>query len=220
MATQAGTRLAYEKAKAAVQAAGFSIDTAVLSQSYLRSEVALSTGRTQYQFPILINDNSQAITNTSQLLNLQDAFYVSQMFIGFAKAGSATDSEFKLNTYPDTTVFSTANTAKSLYSFYNGSLQLTVNNRQIVSAYNVGRHLFVGQTQGINDATNPELSTIAQQDGSSSGFYPIEPGLVLVGSKQNVLTINIPQGLTAVEANSRCVIIFSGHLAQNVTPVR
>jgi hypothetical protein len=219
MATQAGTRLAYEKAKAAVQAAGFSIDTAVLSQSYLRSEVALSTGRTQYQFPILINDNSQPITNTSQLLNLQDAFYVSQLFIGFAKADSATSSEFKLNTYPDTTVFSNANTAKSLYSFYNGSLQLTVNNRQIVSAYNVGRHLFVGQTQGITN-TVPAESTIAQQDGSSSGFYPIEPGLVLVGSKQNVLTINIPQGLTAVEANSRCVVIFSGHLAQNVTPVR
>lgn len=219
MATQAGTRLAYEKAKAAVQAAGFSIDTAVLSQSYLRSEVALSTGRTQYQFPILINDNSQPITNTSQLLNLQDAFYVSQLFIGFAKTSSATSSEFKLNTYPDTTVFSSANTADSLYSFYNGSLQLSVNNRQIVSAYNVGRHYFVGQTQGTTNAV-PALSTIAEQDGSSSGFYPIEPGLVLVGSKQNVLTINIPQGLTAVEANSRCVIIFSGHLAQNVTPVR
>ena len=219
MATQAGTRLAYEKAKAAVQAAGFSIDTAVLSQSYLRSEVVLSTGKTQYQFPILINDNSQPITNTSQLLNLQDAFYVSQLFIGFAKAPSATSSEFKLNTYPDTTVFTEAE-ATALYSFYNGSLQLTVNNRQIVSAYNVSRHLFVGQTQGVDDATNPELSTIAQQDGSSSGFYPIEPGLVLVGSKQNVLTINIPQGLTNVAANSRCVVIFSGHLAQNVTPVR
>lgn len=219
MATQAGTRLAYEKAKAAVQNAGFSIDTAVLSQSYLRSEVALVTGRTQYQFPILINDNSQPITNTSQLLNLQDAFYVSQLFIGFAKPASATSSEFKLNTYPDTSVFTSANTAESLYSFYNGSLQLTVNNRQIVSAYNVSRHLFVGQTQGTTNAV-PALSTIAQQDGSTSGFYPIEPGLVLVGSKQNVLTVNIPQGLTAVEANSRVVIIFSGHLAQNVTPVR
>ena len=150
---------------------------------------------------------------------MQDAFYVSQLFIGFAKPSSATSSEFKLNTYPDTTVFSSANTAQSLYSFYNGFLQLSVNNRQIVSAYNVGRHYYVGQTQGITNAT-PALSTIAEQDGSTSGFYPIEPGLVLVGSKQNVLTINIPQGLTAVEANSRCVIIFSGHLAQNVTPVR
>lgn len=219
MATQAGTRLAYEKAKAAVQNAGFSVDTAVLSQSYLRSEVALVTGRTQYQFPILINDNSQPVTNTSQLLNLQDAFYVSQLFIGFAVPPSATSSEFKLNTYPDTSVFRQPNTANSLYSFYNGSLQLTVNNRQIVSAYNVSRHLFVGQTQGSQHAY-PGIELIAQQDGATSGFYPIEPGLVLVGSKQNVLTINIPQGLTAVEDYSRVVIIFSGHLAQNVTPVR
>ena len=62
--------------------------------------------------------------------------------------------------------------------------------------------------------------TIAEQDGSSSGFYPCEPGLVLVGSKQNVLTINIPEGLAAIQANSRVIVIFQGHLAQNVTPVR
>jgi hypothetical protein len=215
MASQVGSRLAFDKAKQAVQAAGFSLDTAVLSQSYLRSEVALATGKTQYTFPVLINDNQQVTFNTCQFLNLQDAFYVSQIFIGFCKPASSTSSEFKLNTYPDTSVFSTANTAQSLYSFYNGTLQLTVNNRQIVSAYNVSRHLYVGQTQGIT-----ANGTIAEQDGSSSGFYPCEPGLVLVGSKQNVLTINIPQGLTAVEANSRVVIIFSGHLAQNVTPVR
>lgn len=215
MASQVGSRLAFEKAKQAVQSAGFSLDQAVLSQSYLRSEVALATGKTQYQFPILVNDNQQATFNTCQYLALQDAFYVSGLFIGTAVPSSPTSSEFKLNTYPDTSVFTTANTAKSLYSIYNGNMQLTVNNRQIVSAYNVSRHLFVGQTQG-----NATAGTIAQQDGSSDGFYPIEPGLVLVGSKQNVLTINIPQGLTAVEPNSRLVLIFMGHLAQNVTPVR
>lgn len=215
MASQVGARLSYEKAKAAVQSAGFSMDQAVLSQSYLRSEVALATGKTQYQFPILVNDNQQATFNTCQFLNLQDAFYVSGIFIGFAKPASSTSAEFKLNTYPDTSIFTTTGTAQSLYAFYNGTMQLTVNNRQIVSAYNVSRHMYVGQTQGITAS-----GTIAEQDGSSSGFYPCEPGLVLVGSKQNVLTINIPQGLTAVEANSRVVIILHGHLAQNVTPVR
>ena len=215
MASQVGSRLAFDKAKAAVQDAGFSLQTAVLSQSYLRTEVALATGRTQYTFPVLQNDNSQPTFNTCQYLALQDAFYVSQIWIGFAAPTSSTDSAYKLNTYPDTSIFTTANAAKSLYSFYNGNLQLTVNNRQIVSAYNVGRHLFVGQTQGITAD-----GTIAEQDGSSSGFYPCEPGLVLVGSKQNVLTINIPEGLAAIQANSRVIVIFQGHLAQNVTPVR
>jgi hypothetical protein len=43
MATAVGTRLAFEKAKQAINAAGFSLGQAVLSQSYLRLEVALST---------------------------------------------------------------------------------------------------------------------------------------------------------------------------------
>ena len=80
MASTVGARLNFDKAKAGIQAAGFNLGTAVLSQSYLRSELALSTTKTLYQFPILINDNSQGSpTNTSFLLNLQDAFYVSHI---------------------------------------------------------------------------------------------------------------------------------------------
>lgn len=222
MASTVGSRLAYEKAKEAVNKAGFSTSTAVLSQSYLRSEVALSTSKTSYQFPILINDNSQTVFNTAQLLNLQDAFYCSSIGLFFVKPSSTTSSEFPLNTFPDVSVFSSSNTAASLYSFYNGFMQLTVNNRQIISAYNLSRHLYVPQTQGTTNAyyASSAITTKTQQDGSSSAFYPVEPGIVFVGSKQNVLTVQIPQALTAIETNSRAVIIFQGHLAQNVTPVR
>jgi len=34
------------------------------------------------------------------------------------------------------------------------------------------------------------------------------------------LSVQLPQAMTAVESNSRAVIIMRGHLAQNVTPVR
>lgn len=223
MATTVGTRLAFEKAKNAIQAAGFSLSQAVLSQSYLRTELTLATNRTLYQFPVLVNDNSQGSpTNTSQLLNLQDAFYCSSLFIGFAAPSSATATDFQLCTYPNASIFTTANAASSLYSFYNGNLSLTVNNRQIVPAYDVFRHYSVPQTQQTANAdyTTSNINYRDQQSGADDGFYPVEPGWVMVGSKQNILQIQIPAALAAVQANSRVVLIMRGHLAQNVTPVR
>lgn len=223
MASTVGTRLAFEKAKNAIQSAGFSLNQAVLSQSYLRTELTLSTTKTLYQFPILVNDNSQGtITNTSNLLQLQDGFYVSSIGLFFAKPSSSTDASFQLCTYPNSQVFSAANTASSLYNFYNGSLSLTINNRQVVPSYDLYRHYSVPMQQQV---AAPYYSANTanfrdEQDGGESGFYPIEPGWVLVGSKQNILQVTLPQALTAVEANSRVIIILRGHLGQNITSVR
>ena len=225
MATAVGTRLAFEKAKQAINNAGFSLGQAVLSQSYLRLEVALSTTITNYQFPVLTNDVSASNTtsfNTESRLNLQDAFVCSSLFLGFCKPSSSTATNFQLVTYPNTTIFSAANTATSLYNWYNSSLSLTVNNRQIVPAYDLYRHYSVPQQQETANAdyTTSGINYKDQQSGADSGFFPIEPAWVLVGSKQNVLQVQLPQAMAAVESNSRAVLILRGHLAQNVTPVR
>jgi len=222
MASQIGTRLAFEKAKKGIEAAGFSLNRAVLSQSYLRSELALSTSKTQYQFPILINDSSQGTFNTSFLLNLQDCFYISAIGVYFAKPSSSTDTTFQLVTYPNASIFSTANTASSLFSFYNGNMQMTINNRQVVSGIDIYRFYNVPQMQTTANAdyTSSGIAYKDQQDGSQSALYPIEPGIVLSGSKQNVIVINLPAALAAVETNSRVVLYMTGHLAQNVTSVR
>jgi hypothetical protein len=220
--TTVGSRLAYEKAKEAINRAGFSAGQAVLSQSYLRLEVALTAGTTLYQFPILRNDNQNGANfNTTNLLNLQDAFYVSSMGLFFCAPSSSTASNFQLVTYPNPYIFSTTNAAQSLYDFYNGSMSLTVNNRQILPSYDLYRHYSVPQIQGGNAFTTAQTQAFTdQQEGGSSAMYPIEPGWVIVGSKNNSLQVSLPNGLTAVQANSRAVIIFRGHLAQNVTPVR
>lgn len=223
MATTVGSRLAYEKAKEAINRAGFSVGQAVLSQSFLRLEVDLSTTKTGYQFPVLVNDNSNGSQkNTEQRLNLQDAFYASSMGLFFAKPSSASDTTFQLCTYPNASIFTTANTAASLYSFYNGQMQLTVNNRQIIPAYDLYRHYEVPQQQQTANAdyTTSAINYKDQQSGANSAFYPIEPGIVFVGSKQNSLQVILPAALAAVETNSRAIIILRGHLAQNVTSVR
>lgn len=216
-ATTVGSRLNYERARKTIEDAGFSLNRAVLSQSYLRSEVTMTTTATRYRFPLLINDNFSTVTNTSQLLNLQDAFVISHWGFYVAAPTSTTNTEFQLVTYPNAIIFSTANAATALYTAYNGYFQLTVNNRVIVPQLDAYRFYDVPQTQDGSAA-----AVIDQQKGSDSALYPVEPGIVLVGSKQNVLELILPSALAAIQtggANPRFVVYFAGHLAQNVTPV-
>jgi len=215
-ATTVGSRLNYERARKTIEDAGFSLNRAVLSQSYLRTEVTMTTTATRYRFPLLINDNFSTVTNTSQLLNLQDAFVISHWGFFVAAPTSATNTTFQLVTYPNAIIFSTSNAATSLYTAYNGYFQLTVNNRVIVPQLDAYRFYDVPQTQDASVA-----AVIDQQKGSDSALYPVEPGIVLVGSKQNVLELILPAALVAVQAdaNPRFVVYFAGHLAQNVTPV-
>lgn len=223
MASTIGARLAFDNARAMLQTAGIDPNSAVLSQSVIRTEVAMSTTQTQYQFPILINDAQAGAAsqfNTMRLLNLQDAFIVSALGFYVAAPASTTATNFPLLTYPNAQVFTTANAATSLYSAYNGNLSLTVNNRQIVPSYDLGRHLKVQRTQQASGTgTNTNIDSF---DASVDGIYPIEPNWTLVGSKNTVVVITLPSALSAIQAgaNPRFVLKFYGVLAQNVTPVR
>lgn len=220
MPTQHGARLVFDNAKSLVANAGLSVGQAVLSQSYLRSEVAMSTSVTSYQVPILVNSTG-ANTNfpTNQLLNLQDAFVVSSIGIFVAIPAAATTTAFPLYTYPNATAISTVGAAAALYNLYNGKMSVVVNNKQIVPAWDLYRHLYVPQTQQGAAAT---ASTIDQNDGTEFGYFPCEPNLVFVGSKNNVVTLELPAAIGTLQASTapRIVVIFRGILAQNVTPVR
>lgn len=221
MATQHGARLVFDNAKALVKNAGFEVNQAVLSQSYLRSEVAMSTSTTSYHVPILVNDsqNGSAFA-TENRLNLQDAFVVSSIGIFVSKPAASTTTAFPYYTYPNAQAFSTSGAADALYNLYNGSMSITVNNRQIVPAWDIYRHLFVPQTQ---QATSTGTNTaIDQNDASEFGYYPAEPNIVLVGSKNNQISLNLPAAIGTLQAATapRILVIWRGILAQNVTPVR
>lgn len=218
MATQHGQRLIFDNAKALVNNAGFSAGQAVLSQSYIRSEVAMSTSTTSYQIPILVNSATNSFS-TNNLLNLQDAFVISQIGIFTAIPASSTTTAFPLYTYPNALAYTTAGAATALYNLYNGKLSVVVNNRQIVPSYDINRHLYVPQTQQGAAAT---ASVIDQNDATEFGFFPIEPNIVLVGSKNNVISLELPAAISTLQAGvaPRIVVIMRGILAQNVTPVR
>jgi len=213
MATQGGARLVYKNAQEALVRAGVNPQQAVLSQSYLRFEQTLSTTKTSYDFGVL---NNQTIGGSAQFptenrLNLQDAFYISELMVYIGKASSTTDSSYKLATYPNTVTFSTG--ASSLYTLYNGVLSLTVNNRQIVPTSDLTKFLQVPQTQ-LTAATN---SPVDQFDGQWATV--VEPNLVLIGSKNSLFNITIPSAFSTLDANTRVIILCRGILAQNVTVV-
>lgn len=218
MATQHGQRLIFDNAKNLVNNAGFSVGQAVLSQSYIRSEVAMSTSTTSYQIPILVNSATNNFA-TNNLLNLQDGFVVSSIGVFVAIPATSTTTAFPLYTYPNATAISTVGAAAALYNLYNGKLSVVVNNRQIVPSWDLYRHLYVPQTQQGAAAT---ATTIDQNDSTEFGYYPVEPNIVLVGSKNNVISLELPGAISTLQAGTapRIVVIMRGILAQNVTPVR
>lgn len=218
MATQHGARLVFDNAKNLVNNAGFSVGQAVLSQSYIRSEVAMSTSTTSYQVPILVNSATNSYP-TNNLLNLQDGFVISSIGVFVSIPAASTTTAFPLYTYPNASAFTTAGAAAALYNLYNGKLSVVVNNRQIVPSWDLYRHLYVPQTQQGAAAT---ATTIDQNDATEFGYYPVEPNIVLVGSKNNVISLDLPGAISTLQAGvaPRIVVIMRGILAQNVTPVR
>lgn len=222
MATQHGARLVFENGRNLVRNAGFDVNQAVLSQSYLRSEVAMSTSTTSYHIPVLVNDTQNGSTfATEKRLNLQDAFVVSSIGVFVSIPAASTTTAFQLYTYPNAVAFSTSGAATALYNLYNGFMDVSINNRGIIPAWDLYRHLYVPTSQqGIYTGTGN--TGIDQNDATEFGYYPCEPNLVLVGSKNNVITFNLPNAITTLQASTapRIVVIFRGILAQNVTPVR
>jgi hypothetical protein len=221
MSSQIGQRLVFQNSKNAIKRAGLNPASAVLSQSYLRFEVPLSTSVTTYTFDTLVNENTNPNYVTQNKLNLQDAFVVSGIgfFLAVPPTGATTDTAFPLYSYPNQVNF-TGTSDDAAYTIYNGSMQLTVNQRTIITGWDLSRHYFVPQTQQtLAKATVTPWANIDQLDLASDGFYPAEPNIVMVGSKKNILQVQLNSGLASITANSRLVCIFRGILAQNVTPV-
>jgi hypothetical protein len=206
-------RMVYENALQALAQAypGQDLRKFKCTQSFLRLELALSITKTQYQFQIL-NQTTGSQFNTEQRLNLQDSFVTSEMGIFLAKPASAVDSTFELDTAANAVTYTNA---AAMQAIYNAVLQINVNNDVIVPAWDLSRHFYRPQTQ-LTAAVN---SPLTQKRLSEDGFVPVEPNIVMVGSKNNIITINLQNALTAVDANSRIVLILRGVLAQNSTSV-
>jgi hypothetical protein len=212
MATQMGSRMVFENAKTLVRSLGYSVEHAKLTQSYLRSEVALSTSIANYHIPVLVNDTQNGASRTNEKrLNLQDIFITTEIAV-LIGVGAGTATAAKLYTYPNSTVFTSA-TDDNLWSIYNGYLNLTINNEQVLPAWDVLRHYFVPQTQ-------QSASTTDQWSASSDAFYPVEPGIVMNGAANINFQLTANGAPATVLADSFIAVVQRGILCQNVTTVK
>jgi len=219
MATQMGARMTFDNARALVRGLGYSVDQAVLTQSYLRSEVALSTSIANYHLPVLVNDTQNGAVRTNERrLNLQDVFITTELGL-FIGVGSSTSTKAILYTYPNATIF-TAATDDDLWSIYNGYLNLTVNNQNILPAWDALRHYYAPQTQQGVGVTAQTVFPIDQVDFSEQTYYPVEPNIVMNGAANINFQLTANGAPATVLSNSFICVIQHGILCQNVTTVK
>jgi len=220
MATQMGERMVFENAKTLINSLGYSTAHAKLTQSYLRSEVALSTSVANYHIPVLVNDTQNgAVRVNEKRLNLQDIFICTQLDV-LIGIGSATATDAKLYTYPNPQVFTTSGAANALYTLYNGYLNLSINNETVLPAWSVLRHFYVPQTQGGVGITAQTIFPIDQVSMADDAAYPVEPGLVMNGAANINFQLSANGAPAAIQSNSFICVLQRGILCQNVTTVK
>jgi hypothetical protein len=223
MATQMGNRLVFENAKTLINQLGYDASHAVLTPSFLRSEVLLSTTAASYHVPVLINDNQNGTpTVREQRLALQDLFIVSSIQF-LLTSGSATTGSAKNYTYPNLTAFSTG--AAQLYNVYNGYFNIQVNNQNVLPKWSLLQHLDIPQTQQNTNfnaatATSPAQYSIDQVSMDQYALQVCEPNIVLNGASNINASIVLPAAPTTLDANTYVATIWYGILAQNCTSVK
>jgi len=221
MPTQQGARMVFENAMNLANRIGYDLSQARCTQSYIRSEAALSTSTAQYHVPILINDQQNGAARINERrLNLQDLFFVSELFIGWTVAtGTAVNG--KVYTYPNATGGATS----AMNALYNGYYSIQMNNQNILPAWDVNRHLFIPETQentnfNVASPTAPAVYAVDEVDFAANGFYPVEPGWILNGAANINANVFLPGAISAIPSNSALVVIHRGILIQNATTVK
>lgn len=207
----------YERAKSMAAQQGVSLDQAILSQSTLRLEQKMVSGKTLYTFGVLVNNNGPAgsLFPTEVRLNQQDVFITSELTYAIAAASSDTDAAIIPHTYPSALIFTSK--AGNYELLYNSQLMITVNNRVITPTLFTSRFRVVPQSQAVAAATNQNGIAQDQIDFSTDGSMPTGPSFLLIGSKNNLIQLTLPAGLAAVGTSDRIILEFRGHLAQNST---
>lgn len=221
-------RMVFENALELANKQGYNLSQAICTQGFIRSEVAMAAGTQNYNLPILVNQQQQNGLNPRILnnpLQLQDIFYVSELFIGWTVA-TATAVNGKVYTYPTAAAAVAAGTtAANLQTLYNGKLSIQMNNRNILPNWDINRHWFTGQTQentnfNVAAPTAPAVYSIDELNFSEDGFVPVEPGWILNGAANIQATISLPGAIATIPTNGAIVCQFRGILIQNATTVK
>lgn len=191
------------------------IDQFRLTQADLRLEQPMVANTNNYLFPVLNNINNQNTQfNTEIRLPMNDSFVPTRVGIFLAFPSSTTDTTFRL--VPYSSPFDSPNSVQ-LNAIYNGTLNILIQNDLLMKNWMINRHWKSNQTQ--QTAAPGAGSPLDQFDGDDDGFTPMQPFVLLLGSNDIQINIKLPIGPSAVDANSRLVVVFRGLQAQNSTVI-
>lgn len=197
------------------------VENRKLSQSEIRLEVELTTANNIFTFGMTPNQQNSAgvIYKTEQRLQLQDSLVTSEYGIYIGNPADANDSAFRLNTYGNPVLFTTAGSFAAIDEtfYFGGKFIMKVNNDVVIPYRGLVNHYYRPQTQQIAAIAAGAVGD--QFRGSEDGLITQEPNLLLIGSKNYVPQIEMPSNLAAVTAGERAVLIFKGVLAQNSTVI-
>jgi hypothetical protein len=161
-------------------------------------------------------------TNTEQRLSLNDGFSIFEIGIFVADPASATDTQYKLFSYPNAAQFATSNVVNSLNGFYNnGVLNISKDQVNYLENYPLYNHRYVpevqdGLTYGYTTSGATAPNGVDSFNGLSDGFAPLASFINITGRDTLTVNIQLPAGLQAVETNQRVVLVFRGYKAYNV----
>lgn len=206
-----------------------------ISQSDLILETQLLPTKSSFEFSVLENVNNAGTTTaiTEVRLKPQDAFYMTHL-----------QYSIMLHTIPDVTTpdlyrympflypsehlnQSGAIFSKLGYKLWWAQLAITINKEVIIPEWSVIRHMFV--PQGQKDTWNGAFPASTfykdhdEQDGATSGWYPVEPNVVFLGNDGINIDLDFPEDLNnAIAAPGdgyiiKAVLRCRGLLCQNVT---
>lgn len=205
---------------------------AIITQSYLRSEIQLGTTATsQFAFNILSNQGTP--NSTERRLQITDRFAVTalsvMMYTTAATSSVATAtsrSQAKLLTWNSPAVFTTAN-ALTLESVYNGYLRMVIDGTTYVDSIDCKRFYRapISQQGTIVSTGTATASTFPTTQADSyvnthESFCQVTPAVVLNGAGRNEVTISTPEATAlspSASINNYLVLYMRGWLIQNAS---
>jgi hypothetical protein len=205
---------------------------AIITQSYLRSEIQLGTTATsQFAFNILANQGTPG--STERRLQITDRFAVTavgMMLYNTAGTSGVVDpkdrSQAKLYTWNSPSKFTTAN-ALTLETVYNGYFRMIIDGTIYIDSLDARRFYRVPVSQqgtivsgGTATASTLPITQADGWDGTHYNFAQMTPAVVLNGAGRNEVTLNTPEATAVSPSTSSInflVLYMRGWLIQNAS---
>lgn len=206
------------------------MNTKRVSQSTLILQQPIVAGNSTYTFNVL--QNEAPVLPDEIRLSLQDLFEVTTMavcFSGVVTFAGPPAISLRRNFFAPMVGLSEA--FLPMYALYAGNLKATINEVSYLVNWDLNRHLSEGSSQ-INQFTAGVNVAFTEVEGNKTGFFPVNPGIVLNGQAKNTFTIQMPtnqlapipgtafilqNGVQVSISVDRISMILRGNLAQNAS---